>query len=195
MIRIDLGSTARYCDGMSRRSFLHLGVAGMATIGLPRLLQAREQSSESSKKNTRVILLWLDGGPSHMDLYDMKPDAPAEFRGLWKPIRTKVPGFDITEMYPKQAKVTDKFSVVRSLHHDTGDHFAGGHRMLTAKDMGVSGANNDQKFPGIGAIVDRELGPRRRGLPGYIAVPHAASIGLAPGYFVGHMLGAQHIPF
>ena len=73
----------------------------------------------------------------------MKPDAPAEYRGIWKPIRTKVPGFDITELFPKQAQVTDKFSIVRSLHHDTGDHFAGGHRMLTAKDMGVSGANNE----------------------------------------------------
>src|SRR6266851_5813543 len=98
MIRIDFGSTARYCDGLSRRSFLQLGVAGMASIGLPRLLQAREQSA--SKKNTSVILIWLDGGPSHLDLYDMKPDAPAEYRGIWKPIRTKVPGFDITELFP-----------------------------------------------------------------------------------------------
>src|SRR6266404_7317816 len=178
MIRIDSGSTARYCDGMSRRSFLQLGVAGMATIGLPRLLQAREQSSESGKKNTSVILLWLDGGPSHMDLYDMKPDAPAEYRGIWKPIRTKVPGFDITELFPKQGQLTNLFSMVRSLHHDTGDHFAGGHRMLTAKDMGVSGANNEGKFPSIGAIVHRELGARKKGIPGYVAVPYAASIGL-----------------
>ena len=109
-----------------------------------------------------------------MDMYDMKPDAPAEYRGIWKPIRTRVPGFDITELFPKQAKVTDKFSIVRSLHHDTGDHFAGGHRMLTTKDMGVSGANNAQKFPGIGAIVDREVGPRQPGMPGYVAVPYAA---------------------
>ena len=101
----------------------------------------------------------------------MKPDAPAEYRGIWKPIRTKVPGFDVTELFPKQAKVTDKFSMVRSLHHDTGDHFAGGHRMLTTKDMGVSGANNSQKFPGIGAIVNRELGSREQGLPGYVAIP------------------------
>src|SRR5262245_453050 len=85
--------------------------------------------------------------------------------------------------------------MVRSLHHDTGDHFAGGHRMLTAKDMGVSGASTDQKFPGIGAIVDRELGARKRGLPGYVAVPYASSIGLNPGYFGGHMLGAQFNPF
>jgi hypothetical protein len=85
--------------------------------------------------------------------------------------------------------------MIRSLYHDTGDHFAGGHRMLTAKDMGVSGANAEQKFPGIGAIVNREIGARKKGVPGYVAVPHAASIGLVPGYFGGHMLGAQHNPF
>jgi hypothetical protein len=197
MFRLDLGSTRRYCDGMNRRSFLQLGVAGLAAVGLPELLRARAMSAESSgsRKDTAVILLWLDGGPSHMDLYDMKPDAPAEYRGIWKPIRTRVPGFDITELFPLQTRVTDKFSVVRSLHHDTGDHFAGGHRMLTAKDLGVSGANTEPKFPGIGAIVSQQLGARRPGVPGYVAVPYAASIGLNPGYFGGHLLGAQHNPF
>src|ERR1700687_3141803 len=197
MFRLDLGSTDRYCDGLSRRSFLQLGVAGMAGVGLPRLLRAKEASAgkPGSTKNTSVILLWLDGGPSHMDLYDLKPDAPVEYRGLWKPIRTKVPGFDISELFPKQAKFTDKFSIVRSLHHDTGDHFAGGHRMLTAKDLGVTGANNVGKFPGIGAVVDREAGARKRGMPGYIAVPTASSIGLTPGYFGGNFLGATHDPF
>jgi hypothetical protein len=169
----------------------------MAAVGLPQLLRAKEQSLalSGSKKDTSVILIWLDGGPSHLDLYDLKPDAPAEYRGLWKPIKTRVPGFDISELFPLQAKVTDKLSIVRSLHHDTGDHFAGGHRMLTAKDLGVSGANTEAKFPSIGAIVSRELGPRQRGLPGYVAVPHASSIGLNPGYFGGHMLGRQHNPF
>ncbi len=98
-------------------------------------------------------------------------------------------------MFPRQATVTDKFSIVRSLHHDTGDHFAGGHRMLTAKDMGVSGANNAGKFPSIGAIVHREVGARRYGMPGYVAVPQASSIGLSPGYFGGNFLGATHDPF
>jgi len=194
MFRLDLGSTGRYCDGLNRRSFLQLGVAGMAAVGMPELLRAKAQSPASSM-NSSVILIWLDGGPGHMDMYDMKPDAPAEYRGLWRPIHTRIPGFDITELYQKQAKVTDKFSVVRSLHHDTGDHFAGGHRMLTTKDMGVSGANTAQKFPGIGAIVNREIGARVAGMPGYVAVPHAASIGLVPGYFGGHMLGVQHDPF
>jgi hypothetical protein len=196
MFRLNFGSSRNYCDGISRRSFLQLGVAGMASVALPQWLRAREESAKTvSAKNTSVILLWLDGGPSHMDLYDMKPDAPAEYRGIWKPIRTNVPGIDISELFPKQAKVADKFSIIRSLHHDTGDHFAGGHRMLTTKDMGVSGADASQRFPGIGAIVNRELGPRKRGVPGYVAVPHASSIGLSPGYFGGHFLGANHNPF
>jgi hypothetical protein len=197
MFRVDLGAGGRYCDGLTRRSFLQLGVAGMASVGLPQLLRARAQGAQTggSKKNTSVILIWLDGGPSHLDLYDMKPDAPEEYRGIWKPIRTKVPGFDISELFPRQAQHTDKFSIVRSLHHDTGDHFAGGHRMLTAKDMGVSGANTEGKFPSIGAIVAREAGPRKQGLPAYVGVPHASSIGLNPGYFGAHMLGAQYNPF
>src|SRR5436190_1443283 len=196
MIRVNLGTTKRYCDGMSRRSFFQLGVAGLASVSVPQLLRAKEASQVSGGRlNTSVILIWLDGGPSHLDLYDMKPDAPAEYRGIWKPIRTKVPGFDITELFPKQARVTDKFSMVRSLHHDTGDHFAGGHRMLTAKDLGVSGANTEGKFPSIGAIASREVGARRRGMPGYVAVPHASSIGLNPGYFAGNLLGPQHNPF
>ena len=196
MFHLDLGATGKYCDGINRRSFLKLGVSGMASLGLADVLRAKAQSAPSQgSRNTSVILIWLDGGPSHMDLYDMKPNAPAEYRGIWRPIRTRVPGFDITELFPKQARVTDKFSIVRSLHHNTGDHFAGGHRMLTAKDMGVSGANNSPRFPGIGAIVSHQLGARRPAVPGYVAVPSAASIGLTPGYFGGHMLGAHHNPF
>src|SRR5437762_2815681 len=196
MFRLLLGATPRYCDGLSRRDFLQLGVSGLASVGLPRLLQAREESAGTgSAKRTAAILIWLDGGPSHLDLYDMKPEAPAEYRGLWRPIRTRVPGMDISELYPRQARHTDKFSIVRSLHHNTGDHFAGGHRMLTTKDMGVSGANNAGRFPGIGAIVAREAGPRRPGIPAYVAIPNAASIGLTPGYFGADFLGHRYNPF
>jgi hypothetical protein len=197
MFQLDLGAKGEYCDGLNRRSFLSLGVAGMASLGLPQLLRAREESARTrgESKKTSVILLWLDGGPSHMDLYDLKPDAPAEYRGIWKPIQTRVPGFDITELFPKQARVTNLFSMVRSLHHDTGDHFAGGHRMLTTKDMGVSGINNLPRFPGLGAIASREVGPRRQGMPAYVGVPTIHSIGLTPGYHGGHMLGAQYNPY
>ena len=138
MFRLDLGAARKYCDGMSRRHFLTLGISGMASLGLPDMLRAREQSARSGTpaRRTSVILLWLDGGPSHMDLYDLKPEAPAEYRGMWRPVRTRVPGFDLSELFPKQALITDKFSMVRSLHHDTGDHSADGHRMPARQRAG-----------------------------------------------------------
>src|SRR5581483_3966707 len=141
-------------------------------------------------RKTSVILIWLDGGPSHLDLYDLKPDAPAEIRGIWKPIRSRVPGFDITEMFPRQARLTDKFSVVRSLHHGTGDHFAGMHRMLTAKDLGVATANTAPKFPSIGSVASHQLGPRHDAMPAYAVLPSSRNF-----YLGAHMLGTQHNPF
>src|SRR4051794_30448597 len=191
MLRLDLGQTKTYCDGLSRRSFLTLGVAGMANLGLPGVLRARAESAKTTgkRRDTSVILIWLDGGPGHMDTYDMKPDAPAEYRGIWKPIRTRVPGFDITELFPKQAQITDKFSVVRSLHHDTGDHFAGMHRMLTGKDLGVGTANKSPKFPCVGSVASHQLGPRRPGVPAYAVLPSSANF-----YLGAHTLGAQYNP-
>ena len=196
MLRVEAGHSKKYCDGISRRSFVQLGVAGMASIGLPQLLRAREVSSQlgQPKKDTSVILLWLDGGPGHMDMYDMKPEAPAEYRGLWNPIRTNVPGMEITELYPRQAKVADKFSIVRSLHHDTGDHFTAGHFMLTSRG-GVNGANNAGKYPGICSIASKVCGARRPGMPPHVAVPYAASIGIRPGYFGANYLGLAYNPF
>ena len=198
MLRIDAGGhSKKYCDGVSRRSFLQLGVAGMASVGLGQVLAAQAKSAENGvgKKDTSVILLWLDGGPGHMDTYDMKPEAPVEYRGMWNPIKTNVPGFDITELFPLQAKIADKFSIVRSLHHDTGDHFTGGHWMLTGRGAGVSGASNTGKYPFFGAIATKVLGPRQIGMPAHAAVPYASSIGLRPGYFGGNYLGVEHNPF
>ncbi len=196
MLRIDAGSTGRYCDGLTRRSFVQVGVAGMASVALPRILAAKDASLRLGKesKNTSVILIWLDGGPGHMDLYDMKPDAPAEYRGMWRPIKTNVPGMEISELFPLQARVADKFSIVRSLYHNSGDHFAGGHMMLTGRE-GATGADTDGKSPSIGSIASRVLGPRKPGIPAYMAVPYAASIGIRPGYFGANYVGAQHNPF
>ncbi len=196
MFRIEAGRTGRYCDGMSRRSFVQIGVAGMASVALPQVLRAKEASVANGavKKDTAVILLWLDGGPSHMDLYDLKPNAPTEYRGIWMPIRTNVPGVEISEQFPLQAKVADKFSIVRSLHHDTGDHFAGGHYMLTSRG-GATGVDTTGRYPSIGSIVAKVCGPRRDGMPAYIGVPYAMSIGLRPGYFGANYLGLEHNPF
>ena len=196
MFRIEAGRTGRYCDGMSRRSFVQIGVAGMASVALPQVLRAKEAAvaSGATKKDTAVILLWLDGGPSHMDLYDLKPNAPTEYRGIWMPIPTNVPGIEIGELFPLQAKCADKFSIVRSLHHDTGDHFAGGHHMLTSRG-GATGVDTTGRYPSIGSIVAKVCGPRREGMPAYVGVPYAMSIGLRPGYFGANYLGLEHNPF
>jgi Protein of unknown function (DUF1501) len=196
MFRIEAGETGRYCDGISRRSFVQVGVAGMASVRLADVLRARELSAGNgvARKDTSVILLWLDGGPGHMDMYDMKPEAPAEFRGIWRPMRTNVPGIEITELFPLQARVADKFSIVRSLHHDQGDHFTAGHFMLTSRG-GVSGANTRGRNPSLGAIATKMCGPRREGMPAHVAVPYASSIGLRPGYFGANYLGLEHNPF
>ena len=174
-----------------------MGVAGMAAAGLSQVLQAKDASAAAgiTGKDTAVILLWLDGGPGHMDMYDMKPEAPAEYRGIWSPIKTNVPGIEISELFPLQAKIADKFSIVRSLHHDTGDHFTGGHWMLTGRGAGVGGASTPGKYPFFGSIATKLTGPRQPGLPANIAVPYAMSIGLRPGYFGGNYLGVQYNPF
>jgi hypothetical protein len=168
----------------------------MAAASLGNVLRAKEASSNSrGKKDTAVILLWLDGGPSHLDLYDMKPEAPAEYRGIWSPIKTNVSGIEITELFPLQAKLADKFSIVRSLHHDSGDHFTGGHFMLTSRGAGVNGLDNAGRYPSIASIATKLCGPRKPGLPANVAVPYAMSIGLRPGYFGANYLGPAHNPF
>ena len=196
MLRINSGTTGRYCDGLNRRSFLQVGMAGLGTLAMSDILRAKEASVAAGKpkKDTSVILIWLDGGLSHADTYDMKPDAPIEVRGIWSPIPTNVPGMEVTELFPLQAKVADKFSVIRSIHHDNGDHFTGGHFMLTGRG-GVSGADHRTAHPFFGAAPARCFGSRKPGLPAHVAVPIASSIGIRPGYFGGHYLGKDQDPF
>ena len=195
MLRIDAGSTGKYCDGLSRRSFVQVGLAGMGCLGLGSFLRLKEASAATvGKKDTSIILLWIDGGPGHMDTYDMKPEAPPEYRGIWRPIKTNVPGMEVTELFPLHAKVADKFSVIRSMHHDNGDHFTAGHWMLTGRG-GTSGVNTPGKFPFFGAIATKQSGPRQVGMPANVAVPYAMSIGLRPGYFGGNYIGPQENPF
>src|SRR5215472_18511550 len=110
------GRSQRFCDGLSRRNFLQIGALG-AGLTLADLLRARAEQTASGKptRNKSAILIYLPGGPSHMDMYDLKPDAPKEFRGEFNPIATNVAGIQICEHMPLQAKMFDKLAAVRSI--------------------------------------------------------------------------------
>src|ERR1051325_776262 len=128
MLRINLGRRERYCDGVSRRGFLKIGslaaggaaVAGMG-LSLPQLLAAEAKAGIKSSTKA-VINVHLSGGPSHQDIFDLKPNAPSEFRGLFQPIATNVGGMEICEHFPQLATMADKFAVLRSLIGSTGQH-------------------------------------------------------------------------
>src|SRR5690606_6365724 len=169
----------------------------MCAASLGRILEAMEVSAERSRvtpKDTSVILIWLDGGPRHLDLYDLKPDAPLEYRGIWRPIQTNVPGIEISELFPRQAKVADKFSIIRTLHHGTADHFEAAHVLLTSR-RGANGADPTGKYPSIGSTATQLCGARRPGVPPYVSVPSARTVGRQPGYFGAEYLGLEHNPF
>src|SRR5262245_24858266 len=125
-----VGPSYRCCDGVSRRSFLKVGFLGLAGLTLADHLRLRAAGAGATK-DTAVILLWLGGGPSHIDMYDLKPDAPAEFRGEFKEIATNVPGIHIGEHLPLESRHMDKLAVVRSVMHTNAGHGMGTHWMLT----------------------------------------------------------------
>src|ERR1700709_376153 len=117
------------CPGpISRRSFLQVGTLALGGWGMSDLLRLRALGQESSGKaapDTSVIFVWLPGGPGHMETYDMKPDAPVEYRGIFSPIRTNVPGIDVCELLPLHAKCADKYTIIRSVAHEFADHGGG----------------------------------------------------------------------
>lgn len=158
------------CPGspLSRRGFLRAGSLGLAGLTLPDLLRLRA-ASEAPTKDTSVILIWKGGGPSHIDMWDLKPDAPVEYRGEFKPIDTNVKGIRISDQLPLSAKQMDKFSVIRSVTHPDAGHESASHWLLT----GYKPTNDipAQEMPSYGSIVAKQRGPRQAGLPAYIAVP------------------------
>src|SRR5262245_582553 len=193
MLHIQHNSLARNCAGMTRRTALKSGFLGMAGLTLPDLLRLRAEQ-QSEKKDTAVILLWLDGGPSQLETYDPKPEAPDDYRGPWKAINTNVPGIRICEMLPHHARHMDKMVLVRSLHHDNGDHFASAHWMLTGR-FGSTAASLPQKYPSAGSYTAKVRGPNKPGVPAYVGLPSAQSVYLFPGYMGAAYLGPAYNPF
>ncbi|MBT3470742.1 MAG: DUF1501 domain-containing protein, partial [Opitutae bacterium] len=115
---------------INRRSFLTAGTLGVGGLGFSDLLRLRAATANQTKTapDTSVIFVWLAGGPPHMETYDMKPDAPSDYRGLFNPIRTNVPGIDVCELLPMHAKCADKYTLIRSIAHTFNDHGGGSKR-------------------------------------------------------------------
>jgi hypothetical protein len=169
-------------NGPSRRNFLSVGALALGGLSLADLLrlEARGAGSDSAPKS--IIFVYLPGGPSHIDLYDMKPDAPVEIRGEFKPIKTNVPGIDICELLPLQAKIADRFAIVRGFL-TTGGHDS---RMLT------TGFKPGVYRPAFGSVVSKLLPGQGGGLPPYVTLVQETNLpfGQDPAY-----LGPAHAPF
>ena len=193
MLELQHGHFGKNCSGFSRRSALKAGFLGALGISSADLMRLRAEG-KADRNNKSVILIWLDGGPSHMETYDPKPKAPKEYRGPWGDMATNVPGIRFSEMLPLQAKHADKMCVLRSVHHDNGDHFAAAHWMLTGRH-GSTSKDKAQKYPSVGSCVSRAKGPNRKGMPAYVGLPAAESVYLYPGYQGAAYLGSAFNPF
>jgi hypothetical protein len=179
---------------MSRRDFIQVGLGGALGLGLCDLLRLRaygaETGSKGAAKNVNCILIWMDGGPSHYETFDPKPDAPSEIRGEFKAISTKVPGIQFCEAVPKLAEVADKLTVVRSICHKDPNHGGGNHYMMTGMPTPVPVACGAfvTFHPSYGSMVSYDRG-LRKGMPAYISMPQVSRSG-GPNF-----LGGQHAPF
>ena len=177
------------CTGpVPRRELLRIGSLGFGGITLPQVLAGRAAAGEP--RDTSVILLYLHGGPSQLETYDLKPDAPTDYRSVFNPIATNVPGMDICELLPLQARLGDRIALVRSLHHEMSSHSDGGIEVLTGKTPVVTDPTSQSKsdHPDIGSVVSHVRRPSMREIPSYAAVPGATYM-TRPAY-----LGLQHSP-
>ncbi len=155
------------CDGVTRRDFVKLGVLGTFGLSLADFLRLQAQTeSPKDRRERSCILIWLDGGPSHLDTFDLKPDAPSEVRSIFKPISTSVPGVQICEHLPRTAKVMHEVALIRSLTHELGNHDTGTRFLLTGNRPTPA-----LEYPSLGSVVAQET--RSTGaLPPYVAIPN-----------------------
>jgi len=184
----------RRCDGFTRRNSLQLGLGALLGSGFVDSLQARGETERSGSvpagKAKSCILIWMDGGPTHFETFDPKPDAPLEYRGEFSAIETAVPGVMYSEHMVKLAASLNDYAMIRSIRHNQGNHGAGNHYMMTGAPPRIPvGCGAFVSFhPSMGAVAAKELG-RDNGLPPYFSMPQMSRSG-GPSF-----LGAQYAPF
>lgn len=190
MERMDAARYSDHLKQIDRRSMLRAGMLGAAGLALPNLLRMEAhaaQQGKSTKRASSVIILWMRGGPSQHETWDPKPDAPAEVRGPFGAIPTKVPGIQISGLLPRSAAIMDKWSIIRSLHHDDAGHSGGDQICFTGYKAGPNVEVNAS--PSCGSIAAKQLQRQNPKLPAYVMIPRTVP-GTEPAY-----LGPAYRPF
>jgi hypothetical protein len=190
MLSVSSRHRGQFCDGLGRRDFLRIGGLGLGGLSLPDLLAAESASAPSSRKQRAVIMVFLPGGPPHQDMFDLKPDAPSEVRGEFKPIATNVDGIQICELLPRLARMMDRFTLIRSLADSEGRHDA--FQCLTGRTVKGQPPGG---WPSLGAVVSKLQGATHASMPPFVGLsPKMGEMRWAnngdPGF-----LGVSHAPF
>jgi Protein of unknown function (DUF1501) len=166
MFRLDADRPVEFCDGLRRRDFLHAGSLAALGLSLTDWFALRAAAAPAPSNDTNCILLMLIGGPSQLDTFDMKPNAPVEIRGPYKPIKTNVPGIEISENFPRTAKHADKFSLVRSMYHTAAAVHDTGHQMMQTGRLFQGGVEH----PHYGCVLSKLKGPNGD-VPAHVLLP------------------------
>jgi len=192
MFRLDAQKPVHLCDGLTRRDFLHAGSLSMLGLTLPGFAELQAQGAVRKDKDVNCIMLFLLGAPSQLDTWDMKPDAPAEIRGPFHPIKTNVPGMEISEIFPRMAKHADKFSILRSVYHTAAAVHDTGHQMMQTGRLFGGGL----EYPHIGCVLDYVKGPKGD-VPAHVLLPRpmGATGGNMPHGQSAGFLGKPYDPF
>jgi hypothetical protein len=168
MFRLDADKPVEFCDGMRRRDFLHAGSLSCLGFGLTQLAGLKALGAvDNSKSDMNCIMLMLVGGPSQLDTWDMKPNAPVEIRGPYKPIKTNVAGIEISENFPRMAKHADKYALIRSVYHTAAAVHDTGHQMMQTGRLFQGGI----EYPHIGCVLAKLRGPKGD-VPPHVLMPH-----------------------
>ncbi len=192
MFRLDADKSVHFCDGMTRRDFLHAGSLAFLGLSLADLLSLKALGAVNTEKDTNCIMLFLVGGPSQLDTWDMKPNAPAEIRGPYKPIPTNVDGIQISEIFPRMARHADKYSLVRSVYHTAASVHETGHQMMQTGRLFQPGL----EYPHIGCVVSKLKGAMGD-VPPHVLLPHPignTGVNMPHGQTAG-FLGKTYDPF
>ncbi len=191
---LELHSTrgVEFCDGLTRRDFLRVGALSAGAVGLSLTDLLPSAQAAPRGQATSCILLFLVGGPSHLDTWDLKPQAPDSVRGPFRPMHTTVPGITMSEHFPLMARQAQRYALVRSVHHDAAPIHETGHQLMQTGRLGHAGV----EYPHYGAVLSHLRGPSAPGVPAWAVLPapiHNTGVSVGHGQTAGY-LGRQHDP-